>query len=433
MAKISLNIDKNYASDWGVYAGVRELLSNAKDADDDGHAMTVEHFPKTSRLEVTTAGIYVDPAKLLILGKTDKAAGGHRGRFGEGFCIGVLALVRAGLDVSFRNGDLSWSVSFEEPDGDHPLAGNQLMTFRSRKLAVREADFMVTVENLPTEAWDVLRTKFLFIDEPRTVDTLKLDAGRLLLAGDRRGQVFSRGVFVREFEELACGYDLEDLPLDRDRRFVDEFSLHWKLAAMWQDACRRAPDLAAPRVYDMAKANAPEAKAFKWHSDERLLKDVRERYEAEHGADAVPVSTMREARDVEGVGGKPTVVSEVLRELLEKGGLSAESAKKRLEGQVDARHAPGDLTEAERAVADRLMGVVPDFVVVTFRGDKLACRLVDGDAIVGVDRRMLGGAYGDLLRQAVAAEARRRKVEPVDVLLAHLSGEVPSRDVPPAP
>jgi hypothetical protein len=427
MAKVSLTVDKNYASDWKTYAGVREILANAKDADDDGYKMTVEHFPRTSRLEITTADIYVDPAKLFILGKTDKVGDRHRGRYGEGFCVGVLALMRQGLDVSFRNGDLSWTVSFEEPDGDHPLAGNQLMTFRSRKLAAREADFIVTVENLPTEAWDVLKKMFLFIEVPRAVDTLQLDGGRLLLAPDRRGHVFSRGVFVREFEDLACGYDLSDLPLDRDRRFVNEFDLHWKLAAMWREACKRAPDLAAPRVYDMAKANTPEAKAFKWHADEKLLKTVRERYEAEHGTDAVPVATMREAKEIEGAGGKPTVVSEVLRDLLERGGLSAEGAKKKLEGQIDARLAPGDLTITERIVVDRLMGVVHDFAVVVFRGEQAACRLIDGDATVGVDRRLLSGPYRGLLQQVVAAEARRRKVEPVDVLLAHLAGEgVPS-------
>lgn len=423
MAKVSLNVDKNYASDWKVYAGVRELLANAKDADEDGHKMTVEHFPRTSRLEITTASIYVDPAKLLILGKTDKGTGNHRGRFGEGFVLGCLALMRAGLDVSFRNGEHSWSISFEEPDDDHPLAGNQLMTFRSRKLAVREADFQVTVENMPTEAWEVLKKMFLFIEEPRGMDTLQLDTGRLLLAEDRKGQVFSRGVFVRLFDDLACGYDLKDLPLDRDRRFVNEWDLHYKLGALWQEACRKAPSLAAPRVYDMAKANTPEAKQFKWHTDEQLLKDVRERYEAEHGTDAVPVGTMREAKEVESVGGKPTMVSEVLKELLEKSGLSAETAKRQLEGQVDARFTWSDLTTTERIIADRLMAVVPDFTVVQFKGDKAACRLIDGDAQIGVDRRLLTGPYKDLLKQAVATEARRRKVEPVDVLLAHLSGE----------
>lgn len=429
MAKVSLNIDKNYAADWKVYAGIRELLANAKDADEDGYKMTVEHFPRTARLEITTAGIYVDPAKLLILGKSDKNGGNHRGRFGEGFCIGCLALVRQGLDVSFRNGDLSWSISFEEPDGDHPLAGNQLMTFRSRKLSIREADFRVEVANVPTEVWTALKTMFLFIEEPKAIDTLRVDGGRLLLADDRKGHVFSRGVFVRQFDNLACGYDLENLPLDRDRRFVDEFDLHYKLGAMWKDACARAPDLAAPRVYDMAKAGAAEAKHFKWHADEKLLKTVRDRYEAEHGTSAVPVTTMGEAKDIEGVGGSPTMVSEVLKELLEKAGLSAAGAKKALEGQIDARLAPSELSIVERIIVDKLMGVVPDFAVVQFRGDKPACRPIDDDATVGVDRRLLAGPYKGLLKQVVAAEARRRKIDPVDVLLTCLAGEDPSLPV----
>jgi hypothetical protein len=34
MAKISLTIDKNYCSGWNVWHGARELLQNAKDAEE---------------------------------------------------------------------------------------------------------------------------------------------------------------------------------------------------------------------------------------------------------------------------------------------------------------------------------------------------------------------------------------------------------------
>jgi hypothetical protein len=421
MAKISLTIDKNYAADWKVFAGIRELLANAKDADEDGFKMTVQHFPKTDRLEITSAGIYVDPAKLLILGKSDKGDGRHRGRFGEGFIIGTLALEREGLPVSFRNGDASWTISFEEPDAGHPLAGNSLMTFRSRKLSVREADFVVTVGNMPTIVWDTLKKLFLFIEEPPVDSVIRVDGCRVLLEEERKGQVFSRGVFVRKFDDLTCGYDLDNLPLDRDRRFVDEWDLHHKLGAAWKTACDANPEFAAPRIYNMAKTGGAEAQHFKWHADEKLLKNVRERFTGEHGNDAVPVATMTQAREVEAVGGKPAMVSEVLRELLEKSGLSAEGAKKALEGQVEQRHLPSDLTDVERVVVDHLGNVVKDIAVVTFKGEKAACRLIDGDKVVGVDRRALLGSYKTLLRQVVAAEAKRRSVEPFDLLLEHLA------------
>lgn len=420
MAKIPLIIDKDYCADWGVFQGIRELLQNAKDADEDGHTMTVEHFPRTSRLEITSAKVYVDPANLLILGKSDKRAGGKRGKFGEGFVLGCLALMRKGCDVSFRNGELSWNIAFEEPDAGHPFAGNELMTFKSRQLAAREVDFRIEIENVPTAAWDIMKKLFLFITPPASGEVFVTPQGMLLLNPDYQGQVFARGIFVRKFENLGCGYDVSDLPLDRDRRFVDEWDLHYKLARMWKDACEAHPELALPRVYDMAKTGAAEVKNMKYHADERILKEVRARFEKDHGSDAVPVGSMSEARDIEEAGGKPEMVNEILKELLEKGGLSVKDAKKQLEGQIDARHVPSDLPQKYWTNFNRLCEVVPSFIPVTFRG-KPACRLIDDDTKVGFDCRLLDGPFDKALKTLVNIEARRRKVEPLDILLEHVT------------
>lgn len=417
MAKIPLTISKNYCSDWGVFQGIRELIQNAKDADEDGHKMTVEHFPRTSRLEITSERVYVDPAKLLVLGMSDKMPGTKRGQFGEGFVLGVLALMRKGCDVSFRNGDLSWTVSFEEPDPGHPLAGNELMTFKSRTLAAREVDFRVEIENVPTEAWDIMKKLFLFITPTPAAETLETPHGTLLLGEDYVGQVFSRGIFVRKFQDLSCGYDMVGLQLDRDRRFIDEWDLHYKLGRIWKDACDTYPTLAAPRLYDMAKTGTTEAKNVKYHADEKLLKDVRERFEKEHGEKAVPVASTTEAKEIEEAGGKPAMVNDVLKELLEKGGLSVKEVKKQLEGQISARFVPGDLDDdAEQAAFVRVTRYVDEFILVTFTG-KAACRLIDEDKKVGLDRRMLKEPFSKLLKALVATEAKRRGVEPVDILI----------------
>jgi sulfur carrier protein ThiS len=429
MAKIPLAIDKNYCSTWGVFEGCREFLQNAKDADEDGYKMTIEHFPRTSRLEISNAHIYVDPAKLLILGKSDKTPGEKRGQFGEGFVLGTLALIRKGHDVKFVNGDLSWTVAFEQPDVGHPFEGQELLTFKSRKISVRETSFKVEVEGITTDIWAALRKLFLFLDPPKPADTHETQQGTLLLAPELVGKVFSRGIFVRQFEDLSCGYDMKHLTLDRDRRMVDEWDLHYKLGHLWQEVCKLQPELAAPRVYEMAKANAAEVRNLKYHADEKLLKSVRDRFEAEHSVDASPVTSMAAAKEAESIGAKPVVVSTTLKELLEKGGLSAETVAAKMEGTVEARFAPADLTLEEREAVDRLEQVVPAFAVVTFRGTKFACRLIDENSLVGVERRMLTEPFKKLLTSAVAVEAKRRGVMPLDVLLEHVARE----KAPPPP
>ena len=423
MAKIPLAIDKNYCASWGVFAGIRELLQNAKDADEDGHRMTIEHFPRTSRLVISNANIYVDPSRLLILGKSDKAPGQKRGQFGEGFVLGTLALLRKGHDVKFTNGDLSWNVSFEIADVGHPFEGSELLTFKSRKVSACEPDFKVEIDNIPTEVWTELRKLFIFLDPPKAADTIETTTGTLLLAPTRKGQVFSRGIFVRSFEDLACGYDMSHLELDRDRNALNEWDLHYKLGRLWQEACSQNPELAAPRVYDMAKADAVEVRQLKYHADAKLLKHVRDRFSEEHGEDAAPVTTMAAARDVENVGAKPVVVSNTLQELLDKGGLSAATVSARMEGTVEARFSPGDLSPNERAAVHRLDAFLPAMVVVSFRGTKAACRLVEHDRIVGVERRLLTAPFKELLTSALHMEAKRRNVTAFDILLEHITHE----------
>lgn len=426
MAKIHLTIDKHYCSDWHVWHGVRELIQNAKDADEDGYPMDVTHFPRTSRLEVTSKKVHVEPAKLLVLGKTDKVPGQKRGQFGEGFVLGVLALMRKGCDVRFKNGYLSWSASFEAPEAGHPLAGNELLTFQSRQMQSREDDFIIEISDIPTEAWDVMKKQFLFITPPAAADTFKTSEGTLLLHPDYKGRVFSRGILVKAFQGLECGYDVENLKLDRDRQFIDEWDLNARLAEIWKSACATNPELAAPRVYDMVKNRTSDVRYVKYHADDKLLAAVRSQFEKEHGENAVPVGTMAEAKETEALGAKPAMVNDLMKDLLKDSGLSLEGTRKSLEGQIASRFVPGDLTATERVVLDRLLEVVPEFTLVEFRGPA-ACRMIDEGKGIGVDRRLLSGAVKGVLKQLVGLEAQRRSCDAVDILLECMS-KTPHKD-----
>lgn len=430
MSKIPLAIDKNYCASWDVFCGIRELLQNAKDADDNGHRMTVEHFPRTARLEITSANVHIDPARLLILGKSDKTPGQQRGQFGEGFVLGTLALVRKGHEVKFTNGNLSWQVAFEAADAGHPFEGSELLTFKSRKVVVTEQDFKVVIDGISAEAWRILRKLFLFLDAPQPDDTFALSTGTLLLEPARQGQVFSRGIFVRTYENLACGYDMNNLELDRDRNALNEWDLQYKLGALWQEACAKRPDLAAPRIYVMAKNNAAEMRNLKHHADERLLQRVRECFTREHGEDAAPVTDMAAAQVVTQAGATPVVVSNTLEELLVKSGLSAVTVATRFAGTVEGMYSPKDLTDAENAMLTRLAPFAPVLAVVSFRGNQNICRLINDNTTVGVERRLLAGSFRALLASTLIAVSQQKAIPPLDILLNHIAG--PLDATPPA-
>lgn len=425
MAKIPLTIDKNYCAGWGVWHGIRELLQNAKDEEEYGeHEMIINHYPKTDRLEITTVGVQVNPASLLVLGKTSKGDGRQRGKFGEGFVLGVLALVRKGFDVKFRNHELSWSVSFEQPDAGHPLAGNELLTFTSRQLSSRELDFKVEIHGITAEVWEELKKLALFVEEPKGSEIVMTSAGKLLLNETYKGRVFVRGLFVRAFTDLECGYDLQTVQLDRDRQMIDEWQLHYQLSQLWSDACQHDNAL-AERVYAMAKSGAPEVKHIHYHADKKLLDRMRNEFEKEHG-ESIPVATSVEAKEVEQVGGKAAMVSSTLKDLLATTGLSLDAAKTKLQGTVVRRWAPADLSQGPEASDEayanscRLETFLPNTVVVTFASEAPSCQLIDDNKVIGVDRRLLNEPFKNLLTAALGAEAKRVGTTPFDVLLEHV-------------
>ncbi len=419
MAKIPLTIDPEYCADWGAWEGVRELVSNAKDAEDEDSdkKMHVQHLPRTSRLVIRTEKTVVDPSDLLVLGKSSKRGHSVRGRFGEGFAIGCLALTRAGHEVTFVNGDAKWRCEIVPADQDHPLVGSQLLTFWSRSVTPND-DFEITIEGITTEIWEAMRKLFLFLSPPPASSRIELEKGTLLLGEDFRGQVFARGVFVRHFDDLKSGYDLRDIVLDRDRRMVDEWELHNQLADLWNVAASRYPEQAARPLYEMAKEEgSPEAYHLRWRSDEKLLKAMKEQFAEEHGEDAVPVSSTAEAKEMKALGAQPKVVNNTLKELLGKAGLSAETTKAALEGTVTRRLDVSELSEKEMAALKIVETVCDSCVVVEFRGARTWTKPLDEDKLLGVDRRLLEKGFREILMHATAGEALRRKVDQATVLV----------------
>lgn len=431
MVKIPLIIDSGYCNGWGAWEGVRELVSNAKDAEelDPRHAMEIKHSKKTSTLAIRTRNVIVDPATLLVLGRSSKRGRGVRGRFGEGFVVGCLALTRAGHPVSFRNADLSWRCLFEDADSDHPLAGNELLTFYSR-IVTPTQDFELSIENVTEEVWDAMRQLFLFMTPPPKEDVVLVDQGSLILTPERKGMVYARGVFVKRFHNLHCAYDLREVELDRDRQMIDEWKLGDALSDLWASVlsgrkdAQHAQESLAQRAYDMVKENADEARHFRYRTDDRLVNAMKAQFVAEHGEDTVPVTTMDEAKDLENLGAKPIVVNSTMKELLAKTGLSAENAKMALEGKIAARLLPSQLSDTERAALGVVDVLSRSYVVVEFRG-QAACRMIDEDKLLAIDRRILALPPADILRKVAQAEAKRRSVEASVVLADALAGLLP--------
>lgn len=419
MAKITLTIDPGYCADWEYWHGVREIVQNAKDADEfDGFKMEVEHFPRTSKLVVSSEGVTIDPASLLLLGRSSKRGSGQRGQFGEGFVLGCLALVRAGHAVTIYNGDEVWRPEITEAE-DGPFAGQPLLSFNTRKLQQARRKFSVEVENVSKEVWEATRKLFLFLCPPKRADVVTIDGeGSVLLNPEHVGMIFARGIFVNRVNHLACGYDLPRLSLDRDRRVIDEWQLGWTLGGLWTSAHAEDPGKCAARIYDMVKEDKGEVKNLDSRADQKLLKALRAEFHKEHGDDMVPVRDMLESRELTALGAASVVVNRALLGLLEKAGLGVNDVKKKLQGAVTRRLAWGELSPGEQdACSTWVERVTKAYAIVTFNDPTVACRYLAEEGKVCLAQTALADSARNLVSVVATQEAMRRGTELHEVLL----------------
>ena len=430
MAKIPLTIDPQYYSDWKWYEGVREIIQNAKDADEyDFAPMKVEHFPRTNRLVISSSGVTLEARMLLLLGATSKRDSAQRGQFGEGFALGCLALVRAGHPVTVYNGDEVWRPTISRPDEGHPFEGDDLLVFTTRKLREHRDAFSVEIENVNKEVWDITKKLFLFLSPPLEGGTVAVDGGRVLTDEEYRGKIFVKGIFVSTLDKIECGYDLDCVKIDHDRHVIADWDLRWKLAELLSAAHKQDPAAFADRIYEMAKTDKSDVKSLSYHADASLLQSLRDSFTKEHGEKAVPVRTTRESRELEELGATPVIANDTLRELLEKTGLTAASVTEELKTGVKQNYSWTDLTPIEQTICTGLVErITKDYSIVDFNDKDVTCQAlpspVEGEkGALGISRHVLAFESRRLTEELAAKEATRRGIYEREIYLDMLFGE----------
>lgn len=229
MAKIALSVCSDYLPNWGAYEGLRELVQNYIDAQDDcGVKGEISFTGGSARGTVRLINHGAKPLtrEALLFGVTSKAnREDQRGQFGEGMKVGTLALVRAGRSVTIRTQTETWSASLQ-PSPE--FGGRKVLVYETRKRQT-ETDF-VEIEISPVERseWDEIRNSFMFMQEDAEQDSGYF--GSILRGDAHRNKVFAKGIFVKQMEGMRWGYDLKDLNLNRDRSMVDEYDVRSRVA-----------------------------------------------------------------------------------------------------------------------------------------------------------------------------------------------------------
>lgn len=222
---IELSISKNYVCTWGFWEAMREIFQNAIDADADGHEMYIRLNSDNSIITIYNSNVLL-PIHSLVLGNSDKGDS-HIGKFGEGYKLALLVLLRLGHHVSIHVGDQIWTPYFDYSE-----------TLQSEVLKVRidEGNDINTdgttfmISGLTYSNIEELKVKCLpFRKEFANGYDRKIESeyGTILMSDQLKGKFYVEGLFIQDDTSFTYGYSFKKdfVDLDRDRRAINYYDL----------------------------------------------------------------------------------------------------------------------------------------------------------------------------------------------------------------
>lgn len=224
---IDLAINKQYlAGKWTYKEAVREITQNC--IDQGSYDIEVDKDAGTIEFNTLNGIIGIDK---MALGSTTKADAPELiGQYGEGLKIGLVALLRDGIDVEIHNGDELWTPIIAHSDifGCDTLQLEMEDDTTSKHFA---GGVRIILSGLGDDEFSGIAstsielTKIIFHNEPE--DTSETDYGTVIRDDDYKGRIFVGGLYVQIDNNLDYGFDFKPscVELDRDRSIINYYTL----------------------------------------------------------------------------------------------------------------------------------------------------------------------------------------------------------------
>jgi hypothetical protein len=395
--RYELSIKASYVPGWDTYAGVREIIQNARDAEIQFDAPMKVEFMKRRRngeevgaLVVTNTGCTM-PLKVLLMGHTTKLDDSRLiGKYGEGLNVGVLALLRLGVEVLIRNGSevwrpsIAWSNNF---DAD-------ILVFDVSSGHKENNRVQVEVVGITEPQWEEIKSKLLFLG--KMPERIECPSGEVLTDPRYRGQLFVKGMFVGKRQE-TFGFNFKDADIDRDRRMISD--VDEKITGLLAESMNRGHLVTA--VYEMLREGNHDFYGLNYRLNEEASEAIAKEFLSANPG-AIPVASEDEAKELEHLGSKGVLVPYSLRTIVQKKTGSAAEKLKNLRRSAKHEYSMNDLTvpEAESlqmaiglvARAQRKLGEVKPLsrvIMVDFSDEKLMGTYGTDSGVVRMARKIL--------------------------------------------
>ena len=355
MATFQLTISVDGFSDWGIYEGVREVIQNALDARDVGHELSISHTGR--HLRVSNRGARLQRNVWLVGQSTKAGDDSQRGRFGEGLKFGALALVRAGRQIRFLNGDESWTPLIA-PSKEF---GQDVLTIRTRGLSRAVEDFVVEVQITLAE-WQSFRDRFLDFQDTAAIKTT---SGQVLMEPKFHSQSYVKGIWVEDDDNLQYGYNYFHALTDRDRRMVNSYDAKYGRVRLWEQLFNHFEEdgidseSVAQQVLDLLASGKQDLCYCEFATpDQGLRACVEGLFRKAHGDTAIPVHSASDYKEAGHYGRVGILSSKLLCDFFKSSNLDLHQIKKSEVGAIAQTYTIADLTESEQVIYLRGMGLV---------------------------------------------------------------------------
>ena len=296
MTRFELSINPNYVSHWGIWEALREIMQNIIDRQTESPTskMFIQYESSNNLLSMGNLKTELSP-KTLLLGSSTKTNNNNLiGKFGEGYKLAFLVMVRSGIRISVSTGKSTW-----EPKIIKSKKFNSEILVIDSTTSKYDENLSISLSGVSPSMYAEFIQNCIRLDYPKNI--INTPYGNILLDEKFKRKIFVAGLFVCSMDNEKCAYGYDLLPgnieLDRDRKKVSSFNLYWKTSQMFSTT----PHKYATTIHSLQTINAPDIEYIMsfYSQSSPMFTDLcnlsHSEFIKKHGVYAVPVLTTEDA------------------------------------------------------------------------------------------------------------------------------------------
>lgn len=225
---IELSLSRNYVCNWGLWEAVREILQNGQDSEKDGHPLKIEYREADECLTFTNEGALLDISSLVLGNGTKQDNDEAIGKYGEGYKLALLVLLRLDKHVEIHTGNEIWTPKFSKSK----TFDTEILTIERKVIDGTPDRDQVTfvIDNISDNEFMKLKLYGIRIAKETggyIGQTVESEYGLILLDNKYKGRFYVEGLYVQKDENFKYGYSFKNevVDLDRDRKAINYYDL----------------------------------------------------------------------------------------------------------------------------------------------------------------------------------------------------------------